>query len=221
MILFSNGCSFLTPRPKDNVNTFVTKELSESYNLDLVNLAMGGRGNTRVEFSTKVWVEQNENEKIFAVIGWSNSHRHDYVTDDGWKAGRIPGTELTWRTWKTLDNLNFISKQKGWDVENNADMNFFNNVYNLQNYFKIKNIPYVMYNALPNNFETDVLDFQILKQKINMERFFQPDTSHYEFVMEKNFIVSAEDPHPSVEGHITWANMLKDFIDVNNLRSIK
>ena len=65
MILFSNGCSFLTPRPKDNVNTFVTKELSESYNLDLVNLAMGGRGNTRVEFSTKVWVEQNENEKIF------------------------------------------------------------------------------------------------------------------------------------------------------------
>ena len=128
MILFSNGCSFLTPRPKDNVNTFVTKELSESYNLDLVNLAMGGRGNTRVEFSTKVWVEQNENEKIFAVIGWSNSHRHDYVTDDGWKAGRIPGTELTWRTWKTLDNLNFISKQKGWDVENNADMNFLNNV---------------------------------------------------------------------------------------------
>ena len=63
MILFSNGCSFLTPRPKDNVNTFVTKELSESYNLDLVNLAMGGRGNTRVEFSTKVWVEQNKNEK--------------------------------------------------------------------------------------------------------------------------------------------------------------
>ena len=68
MILFSNGCSFLTPRPKDNVNTFVTKELSESYNLDLVNLAMGGRGNTRVEFSTKVWVEQNENEKILAII---------------------------------------------------------------------------------------------------------------------------------------------------------
>ena len=221
MILFSNGCSFLTARPKDNVNTFVSKELSKNYNLDLVNLAMGGRGNTRVEFSTKVWVEQNKNKNIFAVIGWSNSHRHDYVTDDSWKAGRIPGTELTWRTWKTLDNLSFISKQKGWDVENNADMNFLNNVYNLQNYFEMQNIPYIMYNALPNNFETDVLDFKILKQKINMKRFFKPNTSHYEFVMEKNLIVSPEDPHPSAEGHEIWANMLKEFIDVNNLRSVK
>lgn len=221
MILFSNGCSFLTARPKDNVNTFVSKELSKNYNLDLVNLAMGGRGNTRVEFSTKVWVEQNKNKNIFAVIGWSNSHRHDYVTDDGWKAGRIPGTELTWRTWKTLDNLSFISKQKGWDVENNADMNFLNNVYNLQNYFEMQNIPYIMYNALPNNFETDVLDFKILQQKINMKRFFKPNTSHYEFVMEKNLIVSPEDPHPSAEGHEIWANMLKEFIDVNNLRSVK
>jgi len=221
MILFSNGCSFLTARPKDNVNTFVSKELSKNYNLDLVNLAMGGRGNTRVEFSTKVWVEQNKNKNIFAVIGWSNSHRHDYVTDDSWKAGRIPGTELTWRTWKTLDNLSFISKQKGWDVENNADMNFLNNVYNLQNYFEMQNIPYIMYNALPNNFETDVLDFKILQQKINMKRFFKPNTSHYEFVMEKNLIVSPEDPHPSAEGHEIWANMLKEFIDVNNLRSVK
>ena len=31
--LFSNGCSFLGPRPKDNVNTFVTKILAEQYNL--------------------------------------------------------------------------------------------------------------------------------------------------------------------------------------------
>jgi len=169
MILFSNGCSFLTNRPKDGVDTFTTKILAEQYKMALCNFAMGGRGNDRISFTTKVWLERHKRDKYFAVIGWSSQNRNDYVTNDNHKKGRLPQTDLSWRTWKTLDNLSFISKQKGWDVENNADMNFFNNVYNLQNYFEMQNIPYIMYNALPNNFETDVLDFKILQQKINIK----------------------------------------------------
>ena len=220
MRLFSNGCSFLTERPKDNVPTFVTKELAREYQDEFINIAMGGRGNIRIDFSTKVWIEQNYSKDLFAVIGWTSSHRHDYVTDDGWKAGRIPNTDLTWRTWKTLDNLNFINRQKGWDVENNAYMQFYNHVINLQNYFELKKIPYVMYNALPNSFYTDKIDFKIMKNKINMTRFFNPDTSHYEFVMNEKYIVSLDDPHPSIEGHKLWAKQLKEYIDVNNLRTI-
>ena len=63
--IFSNGCSFLTPRPKDGVNTYVTKYLAEQYGIELENLAMGGRGNTRISFSTKVWCEQNKDKDIF------------------------------------------------------------------------------------------------------------------------------------------------------------
>ena len=120
--IFSNGCSFLTERPKDDVDTFTTKIIAEKYNLSLVNLAMGGRGNGRISFSTKVWFEQNGTEGKFAVIGWSSSNRNDYITNDGWKKGRIPGTDLTWRTWKTLDNVSFIRGNKGWDIENNLVM---------------------------------------------------------------------------------------------------
>ena len=36
MRLFSNGCSFLTERPKDNVPTFVTKELAREYKDDFI-----------------------------------------------------------------------------------------------------------------------------------------------------------------------------------------
>ena len=160
--LLSNGCRFLTPRNKDGVDTFTTKILAEDYNLDLVNLAMGGRGNTRVSFSTKVWCEQNRNEDIFAVIGWSSAVRNDYITDDGWKKGRIPGTELTWRTWKTLDNVSFIRRNKGWDIENNLTMNFLDNVFDLQNYFERKQIPYVMYNSLPNEFGNGTEDLSLI-----------------------------------------------------------
>ena len=139
--IFSNGCSFLTPRPKDGVDTFVSDIIAKEYKCELTNLAMGGRGNDRISFSTKVWFEQNNTKDIFAIIGWSSMHRNDYVTNDGWKKGRIPQTDLTWRTWKTLDNVSFIREKSGWDIENNGIMNFLDNVFDLQNYFERKNIP--------------------------------------------------------------------------------
>lgn len=218
--IFSNGCSFLTPRPKDGVDTFVSKIIAENYNEELFNIAMGGRGNTRISFSTKVWCEQNKDKDIFAVIGWSSAVRNDYITDDGWKKGRIPGTELTWRTWKTLDNVSFIRKNKGWDIENNLTMNFLDNVFDLQNYFERKRIPYVMYNSLPNHFGNGTEDFNVIRNAINMDRFFSPTVSHFEFITDKNLIVSSNDPHPSAEGHKQWAKQLKEFIDANNLRTI-
>ena len=220
MILFSNGCSFLTPRPKDGVDTFTTKIIAEKYGMDLANLAMGGRGNTRIGFSTKVWVEQNKGKDIFAVIGWSSAVRNDYITDDGWKKGRIPGTDLTWRTWKTLDHVSFIRSRKGWDIENNLTMNFLDNVFDLQNYFERKQIPYVMYNSLPNDFGNGTEDFHVIRNAINMDRFFSPNISHLEFVSDKKLIVSPNDPHPSAEGHNQWAEQLMEFIDANNLRTI-
>ena len=218
--LFSNGCSFLTPRSKDGVETFVSNELAKNYDAELTNLAMGGRGNSRISFSTKVWFEQNKNEKVFAVIGWSSQHRNDYVTNDGWKAGRIEGTDLTWRTWKTLDNVTFIDSQRGWDIENNATISFLDHVFDLQNYFMRRDIPYVMYNALPNTLINGSKDSQVIYNSLNLKRFFQPESSHYEYVLDKKLIVSPNDPHPSTEGHVQWANMLKEFIDANNLRTI-
>ena len=218
--IFSNGCSFLTLRPKDGVNTFVTRHLADLYGMDIENIAMGGRGNTRISFSTKTYFEHFGTEDTFAVIGWSSAYRNDYITNDGWKKGRMPGTDLTWRTWKTLDNVSFIKSNTGWDIENNATMAFLDNVFDLQNYFERNGIPYVMYNALPNSFDGELQDFKTIKNAINMERFFNPTVSHLEYITDKNLIVSPADPHPSTEGHVQWAEQLKEFIDVNNLRTI-
>ena len=113
MILFSNGCSFLTTRPKDGVDTYVTKILAENYNMALCNFAMGGRGNDRISFTTKVWLERHKRDSYFAVIGWSSQNRNDYCTNDSHKKGRIPQTDLTWRTWKTLDNVSFLRSKQG------------------------------------------------------------------------------------------------------------
>ena len=220
MLMFSNGCSFLAMRPKDNVMTFTSKILAEDYGMDLVNLAMGGRGNSRISFTTKHWLEKFYKKDTFALIGWSSYFRNDYVTDDGWKKGRIAGTDTTWRTWKTLDNVTFIRQKQGWDIENHATMNFLDNIFDLQNYFERNRIPYVMYNALPNNLNVDVHDFNVIKNSLNMKRFFRPDISHYEYVLDRKLIVSPNDPHPSLEGHQQWADMLFEFAKSNNLFEI-
>jgi len=218
--LFSNGCSFLSTRPKDSVNTFVTKILAEQYNLQLFNLAMGGRGNERISFTTKLWFEQNGVNDVFVVIGWSSMLRNDYVTNDNWKKGRIPNMDLTWRTWKVTDNIEWIHSQQGWDIESTMTMKFLDIVLNLQNYFKLKKIPYVLYNAMPNYSNSNIKDFKIMAKAIDMKRFFKPETSHYEFAISENLIVSPKDPHPSIEGHNEWAKQLKEFIDADNLRTI-
>ena len=95
------------------MDTFTSKIIAEKYGMELANIAMGGRGNTRVSFSSKVWLEQNQDKDVFAVIGWSSAVRNDYLTDDGWKKGRVPGTDLTWRGGKTLHNVSFITSHKG------------------------------------------------------------------------------------------------------------
>jgi len=99
-------------------------------------------------------------------------------------------------------------------------MNFLDNVFDLQNYFERKKIPYVMYNSLPNDFGNGTADFKIIRSAINMDRFFSPKVSHLEFISDRNLIVSQNDPHPSQEGHKQWAEKLMEFIDVNNLRTI-
>lgn len=219
-ILFSNGCSFLTARPKDGVDIFTSEVLAKEYDYELHNLAMGGRGNSRISFTTKLWFEQNIRQDVFAVIGWSSSFRQDYVTNDGWKKGRIPDTDLTWRTWKINEHLRFIQSNMGYDIENDSYRQFLDNVLNLQTYFKYKKIPYVMYNSLPQLINNDIKDFEIMFNCIDKKRFFKIETSHLDFIQQHNYIVSPNDPHPNTTGHTEWSRLMKEYINVNNLRTI-
>ncbi len=217
--VFINGCSFLTPRPKDGVDTHTGIELAKLLETKVTSsIAMGGRGNDRISFTTKLWYGKNSKD-TFAVIGWSSTHRHDYLTNDGWKKGRFTGLESTWRSWKTADNLKFIDRQLGWDIDQQGEMRYIDHVIDLQNFFKLHRIPYVMYNSLPNKLTNKNKDLIEMASYIDKRRFFELESSHYEFVMDKKEIVSPNDPHPSTEGHVEWAQKIKEFIDANNLRT--
>ena len=55
MKIFSNGCSFLGPRPKDGIETYTTKVIADAWQVPLVDSAAGGRGNDRICFTTKLF----------------------------------------------------------------------------------------------------------------------------------------------------------------------
>ena len=100
--LFLNGCSFLTFRPKQGVDTHCGVELAKKMDLEIaVNLAGGGRGNKRTSFTTKVWCEKYPDiaEKCFFLIGSSSGTRVDYPTSDGYKRHKFPSMATTWRTY--------------------------------------------------------------------------------------------------------------------------
>ena len=225
--LFINGCSFLTTRPKDDVNTHCGIELATLMELDVaVNLAGGGRGSKRMMWTTRTWCEKfpEQAEKCFFLIGSSGGNRFDYPTRDGYKAHKFPTMKTTWKTWdpKRDEHTKNFTKylfRAGMDLEQTTQIESILALLDLQDYFQNKKYPYVFYNTLSDADITNE-DIKFMFDKIDKKRFFKPETSHLDYTVANKQECKPGDPHPSTVGHKDWAGQLKEFIDANNLRTI-
>jgi hypothetical protein len=225
--LFLNGCSFLTFRPREGVNTHCGIEVAKQMGLELeVNLAGGGRGNKRLSFTTKLWCEKypEKAKECFFLIGSSSGTRVDFPTKDGYKRHKFPSLSTTWKTYSPNKDAECQSFWKylmksGADVDQMVQIESLDNILNLQYYFEFKKYPYLIYHTISDpQIVND--DIKLLYSKINNKRFFRADSSHLDFVLENNLTISKDDVHPNIEGHTKWATLLKEFIDANNLRTI-
>jgi hypothetical protein len=225
--LFINGCSFLTYRPKDNVNTHCGLELAKLMALDVaVNLAGGGRGSKRMMWTTRTWCEKfpEQAEKCFFLIGSSGGNRFDYPTGDGYKAHKFPTMKTTWKTWDpnrdehTKSFAKYLFKA-GMDLDQTTQIESILALLDLQDYFQNKKYPYVFYNTLSDADITNE-DIKFMHDKIDKKRFFKPETSHLDYTVANKQECKPGDPHPSTAGHMDWAEQLKEFIDANNLRTV-
>ena len=225
--MFINGCSFLTYRPRDGVDTHCGIELAKAMDLEVaVNLANGGRGSKRMMWTTRAWCEKfpEEAKQCFFLIGSSGGHRFDFPTNDGYKAHKFPSMTTTWKSWDPNRDENTRSFIKylfraGADLDQMTQVESILGLLDLQDFFINRGYPYVFYNTLSDAKITND-DVQMLFDKIDKKRFFKPDTSHLDYTRENNQQCKDGDEHPSVEGHKDWAGQLKEFIDANNLRTI-
>ena len=117
----------------------------------------------------------------------------------------------------------------------------------LQNFFKLHNIPYVMYWALTNDLPREG-DLDVLYNAVDQTRFmnFKPSEhvqeniviynrmknmlkvqvpnkdyvqSHFEFCAKHGWTKSMNDGHPNKRGHHAWAELLRKFVLDNNIIS--
>jgi len=242
----SNGCSFSTSKAFMNCH----QKLGEHLNLPTITLAKGGRGNDRMVTTTMHWFYNNPGrfKDTFVTIGWSSGQRWDYIhgkTD----YDRMKGVKRTneigkfsyqWGTWRLWEN-EWIARDKDIDIEMAATVRLYTNILTLQDFFKLHNIPYLMYWALSNELHDDG-DLKNLKGAVDTDRFYNFETSehvkenikiynemktknetvtvpntdyvqsHFEYCAQQGLRKSFNDAHPSQKGHHQWADLLLQFI---------
>mgnify|MGYP001211169744 FL=1 len=224
--LFVNGCSFLTHRHthEADINFNVGEMVKDQANINnFINYARGGRGNDRIFLTTMTYFEKFPHMKkdTFVLIGWSSALRLDYPTKDDFK--RMPDLDQCWSTIKMAESIsqfdNLPAKKQpinhvDWEVQR-----YFQNVLGLQNYLKVNNIRYVMYNALPQP-EIRKNDHHTLYRSIDKKHFFDADSSQYYYCQVNDRFISTTDHHPSEKGIEEWAGMVWQHIKENKLYEI-
>ena len=96
------------------------------------------------------------------------------------------------------------------------------NIINLQNYLKMKNIPYLIFNAFDKEMERDLKKIK-LYDSIDLNNIYNKDFKpHFLHYIEKNFNTDWGNDdeyfkisHPTDKSHIEWAKQLHKYIKEN------
>tara|TARA_Y100000114_G_scaffold154130_1_gene175525 strand:- start:456 stop:1166 length:711 start_codon:yes stop_codon:yes gene_type:complete len=230
--LFTNGCSFLTHRHTDEIDLYLStaelvKEHGEFQHMD--NFARGGRGNDRIVATTITYFEMFPERKkdTFVMIGWSSALRMDYPTRNNFKP--MPPLDETWATIKMAQATSVYAFDKAsaskqpinyecWEVQR-----WYQNTLCLQNYLKVNNMKYVMYNSLEPALKVSTKkkqDHYMLRKAVDQDKFFRLDFSQYQHCQSIGQFISDNDHHPNEIGHRSWAKELTNFIEENKLYEI-
>ena len=108
---------------------------------------------------------------------------------------------------------------------NNLDVIYYHhlvNIINIQNYLKMKNIPYLIFNAFDKEMESDFTKHK-LYDNIDLNNIYNKDFKpHFLDYIEKKFNTNwgndddyFKKSHPTDKSHIEWANNLHKYIKEN------
>jgi hypothetical protein len=227
--LTTAGCSFTL----DNYQKTWANYLSEGLGYELTNLGARGAG---IDFIAKrVMYHCSHNHTDLVVIMLPSADRFDWYLDqhhplraDGvsiasWQNGQAP-------TLVTLDGQ--LNDQEGYSLsggeirgykrhwfkyyysETSALLNYWTTVYNLENFFKVKNIPYYFTTAYDKNNLVEQSynqtkntgNFSWIFDCIDWNRFifYQTDRGFLSFTQDRNFSVLHN--HPATAAHKSWVD---------------
>lgn len=214
------------------------KILSEKYNVQVLNEALGAASNKRMVRTTVDFLQnyKGDYEKLFVVLGWTTVDRNELYLEEGEKKGWIlfnstQPVSTHGASWLHGFSKDFVKAVDNWQKDYLLDIytgyeryhQFFLEMYLMKNLLENLKIKYVFFNSLRwRNFGfpwTRTPDFNPEKEfqdKIKLLKcknlFNLRDSDDSENVMEmfclKNNMPMAKDHHTMVVGHRAWAEHL-------------
>jgi len=205
------GCSFAVGHGT-NCGRYLTEKLKLRYTRDAEN----GSSNER----TLRKLLTTSNESNFVLIGITSSNRREGLTTNK--------NNTFWNTWKQVapeedSDYKLLSfdpwvhkngkKEYRPAIDEEAQIRTAIQIICMQSFLKLKNIPYLFFNALYNGFDKPFTEE--CKNLLNLidENYFYQLRSTFEecqhgFCIENNMTISNEDTHPNARGQEAWGKLL-------------
>ena len=160
----------------------------------------------------------------FVLIGITSGNRREALTTSRTWLGK----NSHWQTWKMVGpkepkkfkNLAFDPWGNDHTValETDAQCRTIIQILYMQNFLKANKVPYLMFNALYNGFDTPLnREAKDLLMKVDT-RFFMDLTGgarhsqHGWCLANKDYVVSDLDEHPNIKGQKAWAEKLLPLV---------
>ena len=188
------------------------KVLGKKLGLETWNCGRNGASNDRIFRSTINSVEYLESlgkKDLFVVIGLTSLTRFSNLEKQN---DRLVYNDVHfWHDlMKNITNLDVVYHKH------------LVNIINLQNYLKMKNIPYLIFNAFDKEMESDLTKHK-LYDNIDLNNIYNKDFKpHFLDYIEKKFNTNWGNDddyfiksHPTDKSHIEWANNLHKYIKEN------
>ena len=187
------------------------KELGKRLGVETWNAGRLGDSNYDIKISTIQgieWLKAQGKKNIFAIIGWTSQIRIPIYTVNA--EGETEVVQQRPDAVKSANNL--------YEKDNFIQNEFLHNILDIQNYFKVNNIDYLMFNAFDpfkdfnNHYMSEVIDrTKWINHTVTPAHFKEYILQKYDL---KNWDVSPYfiTAHPRDISHKAWAKYLYNYI---------
>ena len=169
-MIYCNGCSFTEGYNPHNPQLAWPFQLGKILNRDIINSAIGGASNDRIYRTTIEFC--NTQTPDYIIVGWTSLPRNELTHNSGTYLRIAPNCQLP-DDHELPDNLDTVHQFWSRNLLNEY-INFRNllhHILHLQDYFKIKKIPYKFFTALPTNYLYEFLRDSDVAFKLAQQSF--------------------------------------------------
>jgi hypothetical protein len=195
--------------------------LAVSKKMQYIDLARNGNSNEAIARTLRTYLNHNKNEKVFVLIGWTHAFRREYMS---WNQKDQKG-EFT--QYREVPNYRSIfsraefhgsrmmiefneRKNRPLAYDGHIEFRQYNIMLQLQDMFKAKNIPYLMYNGCGSEHESQDREVLEIKDQIDKDHFYNFYGDGYDaYVLKNQKLVSIDGGHPNEKGHKKLAELLE------------